>query len=122
MIDEDENFSMFEDGCDDADETGERTNVLFLGRPLENPDDLNRAEQQYRRWGICPVMFVEPLNDEDPDGPEVLGNAREFAKLMGIDPDTPVTVEEAMAFRERYADPVTGAWLYWRLMEAAGRT
>jgi hypothetical protein len=119
MSDETE-FSMFETTGDDDAPVIARP-ALCVGMPYKDPLDLNRAEETYRRWGICPVMFVDPLNDEDPDGPEVLGNALEFAVLMGLDPEEPVTVEEAMAFRERYTG-ASGEWLYWRLMEAAGRT
>jgi hypothetical protein len=122
MIDEDD-FSMFEDGCDDADEIGQRTNILYVPGTVEKPEDLNLLEENYRRWSIAPIIFASPLSDEDPFGPETLDNSPEFCRLMGLPPDTPLTVQDAEDFIRRYTG-ANGEWLYFRLLEAveaAGR-
>ena len=118
MIDEAE-FSLFEDD-DDDDERAEPTNILFVGVPLAS-DDLVLAEAQYRGDGDCPVMFVGPVDDENPDdGPLQLENSATFAALMGLPLDTPLTPEDAMDFRDRYTGP-SGEWLYNRLAALAAK-
>jgi hypothetical protein len=53
------------------------------------PDDLQRAEMQYRREGAPPVLF------DDGDG--AWGPRAEFARLMGADAET-LTLEAAEAW------------------------
>jgi hypothetical protein len=109
MDDDDELlFDSDLDGDELPDEASAWANKLVVNAPAETSEALNLAEESYRAHGRRPVPFI----DEDANGFEYLSNAPEFAKLMGLDSATPVTIEQADEFQARFTAP-DGTWLYW---------
>lgn len=82
--------------------------MLVVNTPAETGEALNVAEEAQRQQGRRPIQFI----DEDVNGAEYLSNSAEFAKLMGRDPASPVSIAEADAFIADNTAP-GGQWMYW---------
>jgi hypothetical protein len=102
---DDDDFLLF-DEPDETDADPDAVQMFGLVVPARVPDPsiLNKLEEEYRRLGHPPVMFVDV---DEETGAETFGNALEFAKLMGT--DTLPTIEEADAWidTQRWA---SGRW------------
>jgi hypothetical protein len=95
LDDDDDDGLLFDEPDEDA-ASAERTNVLVVGW-VPPAEMLCTMEQQYRHCGVPPVIFEEI----DGEGNLVFGNASEYCALMGLAPDTPITIEQAMAWAEQ---------------------
>jgi hypothetical protein len=103
---DDESFLLFDD---DPTENGPVTNWLMVPRRAATSEQLNEWEEAYRQnGGDAPLMFIEP---DEASGETVLGNAAEFAQLMGLAPGTPVSEGQADEWIRRWT--VNGRFTYW---------
>ena len=92
MSDDDDDFDEYlDDGDEEEEGIDSGLGLVVCARPPKG-EMLNQLEEQYRRVGFPPVMFVET----DDAGNEIFGNAAEFAKLMNLPAEAPLpTVAEA---------------------------
>ena len=97
MIEDDDDLDdLLFDTPDETDAAFEPVNCLIVGCPAPK-EILQRLEEQFRRDGGPPVLFVE----DDDNGQPYLGNAAEMAKLMKLPGEILPTEAQADAWIAR---------------------
>jgi hypothetical protein len=106
MTDDDDDFLLLD--MDEPQDPDTVMNWLVIPPRCKTSEELNEREEQYRRDGHPPLLFVE---QDEETGQWRLENAPEFAAHMGLAPGTPVTEGQALAWIDRWT--VNGRWMYW---------